>query len=67
MLDNTKETKMYSITHYSAENKRTHYPDIATMQEAFKLFRKLEDAMSASGEMVLLFSGPSLFMSAKFD
>lgn len=58
---------MYSITHYSADNKRTSYPDIATMQEAFDLFRKLEEAMSKSGEMALLFNGPSLVMSAKFE
>lgn len=58
---------MYTITHYSADNKRTGYGPFATMSDAMQVFNKLENELSQQNEMVLLFSGPSLVMSSKYE
>lgn len=58
---------MYSITHYSADNKRTCCGRFSEMSEAFATYNKLENAMSEAGEMLLMFKGAELVSSSKYE
>lgn len=58
---------MYSITHYSADNKRTSYGPYAEMSEAYAMYNKLENAMCEAGEMLLMFKGAELVSSSKYE